>query len=104
MTPDPAPSFGERYDVLSHIGSGGMGHVYLARDLRHDRRVAIKMLDPEYAKLVGTQRFIREIQIAGALTHPSIVPLYDSGECDGRLFYVMPYIEGESLRLRLKRE
>jgi TolB-like protein len=81
-----------------------MGRVYLALDARHDRRVAIKVLDSNYARLVGTQRFVREIHIAAALTHPNIVPLHDSGEAGGHLFYVMPHIEGESLRQRLKRE
>ncbi|MBA3316459.1 MAG: protein kinase [Gemmatimonadales bacterium] len=78
--------------------------MYLAQDLKHDRRVAIKVLDPEYGRAVGTQRFVREIRIAARLTHPNIVPLYDSGEIAGQLFYVMPYVEGENLRGRLKRE
>src|SRR5215208_3213158 len=81
-----------------------MGHVYLAQDTKHERRVAIKVLDPAYAHAVGTQRFVREIRIASMLTHPSIVPLYDSGEFDGQLFYVMPHVEGQSLRERLKRD
>ena len=81
-----------------------MGRVYLAQDNKHDRQVAIKVLAPDYAQAVGTQRFIREIHIAATLSHPNIVPLYDSGEVDGQLFYVMPYIEGESLRQRLQRE
>ena len=85
-------------------GSGGMGRVYLARDRRHDRLVAVKVLDPEYARTLGTERFIREIHIAAQLTHQSIVPVYDSGEVDGQLFYVMPYVEGESLRQRLLRD
>ncbi len=81
-----------------------MGRVYLAHDQKHDRQVAIKVIAPDYAQAVGTQRFIREIHIAATLSHPNIVPLYDSGEVDGQLFYVMPYIEGESLRQRLVRE
>jgi serine/threonine-protein kinase len=81
-----------------------MGRVYLALDSRHDRHVAIKVLDPDYARAVGTQRFVREIHIAGQLSHPQIVPLYDSGEVEGQLFYVMPHIEGESLRQYLVRE
>jgi serine/threonine-protein kinase len=81
-----------------------MGRVYLAHDSKHDRRVAIKILDPGYAHAVGTQRFVREIRIAALLTHPSIVPLYDSGEFEGQLFYVMPHIEGESLREGLNRD
>ena len=90
--------------ILRGIGAGGMGRVYLAHDKKHDRQVAIKVLDPDYAQRVGTQRFIREIHIAATLSHPNIVPLHDSGEYDGRLYYVMPYIEGESLRQRLDRE
>jgi TolB-like protein len=97
-------SLGERYTILTRIGVGGMGTVYLARDTRHDRRVAVKVLKPDLATTLGPQRFLREIQIAASLTHPNIVPLYDSGEVDGHLFYVMPYIEGESLRQRLRRE
>jgi TolB-like protein len=81
-----------------------MGRVYLAHDAKHDRQVAVKVLDPDYARLVGTERFLREIHIAGMLTHPNIVSLYDSGEVGGQLFFVMPYIEGESLRQRLTRE
>jgi TolB-like protein len=81
-----------------------MGQVYLAHDTKHERRVAVKVLDPVYARMVGTQRFVREIRIAAMLTHPNIVPLYDSGEFDGQLFYVMPYVEGQSLRDRLKRD
>lgn len=98
------PFLGDHYPVLSHIGSGGMGRVYLADDIKHGRRVAIKVLDPEYARVVGTERFIREIHIGAMLTHPNIVPLYDSGEINGMLFYVMPYMEGESLRQVLRRE
>jgi serine/threonine-protein kinase len=81
-----------------------MGRVYLAKDVKHGRQVAIKVLDPEYARAVGTQRFVREIHIAATLIHPNIVPLYDSGEVNGLLFYVMPYLEGESLRQLLTRE
>jgi TolB-like protein len=102
--PESVPHLGEQYLILSKIGAGGMGRVYLAHDTKHDRQVAIKVLDPEYARLVGIQRFVREIRIAAMLTHPNIVPLYDSGEVNGQLFYVMPYIEGESLRHRLQRE
>ena len=98
------PDFGDRYTALSEIGAGGMGRVYLAHDARHDRRVAVKVLDPDYARLVGPERFLREIRILAGLTHPNIVPLHDSGEVDGQLFYVMPYLEGESLRRRLDRE
>jgi len=98
------PYLGDRYTLLRKIGAGGMGRVYLAHDQKHDRQVAIKVLAPDYAHAVGTQRFLREIHIAATLSHPNIVPLYDSGEFEGQLFYVMPYIEGESLRQRLERE
>ena len=93
-----------RYRVAGEIGRGGMAVVYLADDLRHDRKVAIKFIQPELAQAVGAARFLREIEIAARLTHPHIVPLFDSGESDGRLFYVMPFLEGESLRDRLRRE
>ncbi|MGH7470108.1 MAG: protein kinase domain-containing protein [Longimicrobiales bacterium] len=94
----------DRYRVEREIGSGGMATVYLAEDLRHNRRVAIKVLRPELAAALGAERFIREIQIAAQLTHPHILPLHDSGEADGLLYYVMPYVDGISLRDRLKRE
>src|SRR6266496_1418246 len=81
-----------------------MATVYLARDLRHGRPVAIKVLNPEIAAALGPERFLREIEIAAGLTHPHILALHDSGEADGFLYYVMPYIEGESLRERLSRE
>src|SRR2546422_7767103 len=81
-----------------------MATVYLARDLKHGRRVAIKVLRPEIAAAVGPERFLREIEVAARLTHPHILPLHDSGKAAGFLFYVMPYVEGESLRDRLSRE
>ncbi len=90
-----------RYVIEREIGSGGMATVYLADDVRHNRKVALKVLRPELARALGTERFLREIEIAARLTHPHILPLHDSGEADGFLFYVMPYIEGESLRERL---
>ena len=80
------------------------GTVYLAQDLKHSRQVAIKVLRPELAASLGTERFLREIQIAAGLHHPHILPLYDSGEADGLLYYVMPFVEGESLRDRMDRE
>jgi tRNA A-37 threonylcarbamoyl transferase component Bud32/tetratricopeptide (TPR) repeat protein len=94
----------ERYEVLDEIGRGGMATVYLARDLKHGRRVALKVLRPELAVAIGPERFLREIEISAALRHPNILPLFDSGEAAGSLFYVMPYVEGESLRNRLERE
>jgi serine/threonine-protein kinase len=94
----------ERYIVERELGRGGMATVYLAHDLKHDREVAIKVLRPELAATLGAERFVREIEIAAKLTHPHILPLYDSGEADGFLYYVMPYVEGESLRDRLHRE
>jgi serine/threonine-protein kinase len=94
----------DRYPIERELGSGGMGTVYLARDLKHDRAVALKVLRPEFAIGLGTARFLREIDIAAKLTHPHILPLYDSGEAEGFVYYVMPYVEGESLRDRLTRE
>jgi TolB-like protein/tetratricopeptide (TPR) repeat protein len=93
-----------RYRVERELGHGGMATVYLARDLKHGRPVAIKVLRPEFAAVLGSERFLREIQIAARLQHPHILPLYDSGEADGTLYYIMPYVEGESLRDRLARE
>ncbi len=81
-----------------------MATVYLARDERHRRAVALKVLHPDLAHTLGPERFLREIEVAANLTHPHILPLHDSGEVDGLLYYVMPYIEGESLRGRLQRE
>ncbi len=94
----------DRYTIERELGAGGMATVYLAQDLRHERKVAVKVLRPELAATLGPERFLEEVRIAANLTHPHILPLYDSGEADGFLFYVMPYIEGESLRDRLKRE
>ena len=94
----------DRYIVESELGQGGMATVYLATDVRHRRRVAIKVLRPDLAAVVGLQRFQREIEIAAGLTHPHILPLHDSGEAAGFVYYVMPFIEGESLRDRLRRE
>jgi serine/threonine-protein kinase len=91
----------DRYAIERELGSGGMATVYLAQDLKHHRRVAIKVLRPEVASSLGAERFLREIQIASQLSHPRIVPLHDSGQADGMLYYVMPYVEGESLRERL---
>ena len=94
----------DRYAVESEIGRGGMATVFLAEDLKHRRKVAIKVLHPELAAAVGPDRFLREIEAVAGLTHPHVLPLFDSGEADGLLYYVMPYVEGESLRHRLDRE
>ncbi len=93
-----------RYTIERELGRGGMATVYLAQDLRHGRSVAVKVLHPELASAVGSERFLREIKLAARLNHPHILPLFDSGEAGGYLFYVMPYIEGESLRDRMNRE
>jgi TolB-like protein len=93
-----------RYAVEREIGRGGMATVYVADDLKHRRKVAVKVLLPELASALGPDRFAREIAIAAGLSHPHIVPLYDSGQADGLLYYVMPYITGESLRQKLQRE
>jgi eukaryotic-like serine/threonine-protein kinase len=93
-----------RYTIESELGQGGMATVYLAEDLKHRRKVALKVLRPELGSLLGPDRFHREIQIAAGLNHPHILPLYDSGSADGLLFYVMPHIKGESLRQKLSRE
>jgi len=95
---------GSRYAVERELGSGGMAVVYLARDERFDRPVAIKVLRPEIAASLGSERFLREVDIAAKFQHPNIVPLFDSGAIDGLLYYVMPFIEGESLADRLGRE
>ena len=94
----------DHYTIEREVGAGGMATVYLAEDLKHHRKVAVKVLRPELAATLGPERFVREIEIAARLTHPHILPLHDSGEADGFLFYVMPYIEGESLRERLNRD
>ncbi len=93
-----------RYRIERELGRGGMATVFLAEDLKHHRPVAIKVLDPELAAAIGTERFLREIETAARLNHPQILPLHDSGTAEGLLYYVMPYVEGESLRERLGRE
>jgi len=93
-----------RYEIMDELGRGGMSMVFQARDVRHDRTVAVKVLLPELAASVGAQRFLREIEIAAGLVHPHILPLYDSGEAEGLLYHVTPLIDGETLRDRLKRD
>lgn len=97
-------ALGDRYSVERELGQGGMATVYLAEDLKHGRKVAIKILKPELAAAVGTERFLREIAISAKLRHPHILPLYDSGGAEALLYYVMPFVEGETLRSRLDRE
>src|SRR6476469_8875585 len=94
----------DRYRIDREIGAGGMATVYLAHDMRHDRDVAIKVLHPDLAAALGAERFLAEIKTTAKLQHPHILPLLDSGEADVLLYYVMPYISGESLRHRLERE
>ena len=94
----------DRYRIERELGAGGMATVYLAHDLKHDRKVAIKVLKPELAAVLGADRFVVEIKTTAAMSHPHILPLFDSGTADGFLFYVMPYIEGETIRDRLNRE
>ena len=107
VTPLPArfaAAIEGRYRVERELGAGGMATVYLAEDVKHRRKVAIKVLKPELAASLGAERFLREIETTANLRHPHILPLYDSGEAEGFLFYVMPLVEGESLRVRLNRE
>jgi len=100
----PIPNIGTAYDVEGEVGRGGMATVYRAYDRRHNRRVAVKVLDREVAASLGTARFLHEIATAAGLSHPNIVPVHDSGEHDGVVYYVMPLVEGETLRDRLNRE
>ena len=93
-----------RYAIERKLGEGGMATVYLADDIKHNRKVALKVLKPELAAVVGAERFLAEIQVTANLQHPHILPLFDSGEADSFLFYVMPYVEGETLRDRIDRE
>jgi Tol biopolymer transport system component len=99
-----AAALADRYRIERELGAGGMATVYLAEDLRHDRKVALKVLRPELAAVIGAERFLQEIKTTANLQHPHILPLFDSGEAGGFVFYVMPYVEGESLRDRLSRE
>jgi eukaryotic-like serine/threonine-protein kinase len=99
-----AAALADRYRIERELGAGGMATVYLAEDLKHDRKVALKVLKPELAAVIGGERFVVEIKTTAALSHPHILPLFDSGTVDGFLYYVMPYIEGETLRDKLNRE
>jgi serine/threonine-protein kinase len=99
-----AGALADRYRIERELGAGGMATVYLAHDIKHDRKVAIKVLKPELAAVLGAERFVQEIKTTAALSHPHILPLFDSGTADNQLFYVMPYIEGETIREKLNRE
>jgi serine/threonine-protein kinase len=94
----------DRYRIERELGQGGMATVHLAQDLKHDRKVAVKVLKPELAAVLGADRFLAEIKVTANLQHPNLLPLFDSGEADGFLYYVMPFVEGETLRARLERE
>ena len=102
--PRLAAALAGRYRLLRELGAGGMATVYLAGDERHDREVAVKVLRPELAAVIGAERFLAEIKTTARLQHPHILPLHDSGEADGFLYYVMPYVEGIALRERIARE
>src|SRR6185503_6452682 len=104
LPPRLTAALADRYRLERELGRGGMATVYLAQDLRHQRVVALKVLHPALAQALGPERFLREIQIAARLQHAHILPLFDSGTADGQPYYVMPYVEGESLRARLTRE
>ncbi len=94
----------DRYRIERHLGEGGMATVYLAEDLKHKRKVAVKVLRPELAAVLGAERFVQEITTTANLQHPHILPLHDSGDADGFLYYVMPFIDGETLRDKLNRD
>ncbi|MBX9929902.1 MAG: serine/threonine-protein kinase [Gemmatimonadaceae bacterium] len=102
--PRLAAALADRYRIERELGAGGMATVFLAADLKHDRKVAIKVLKPELAAVLGADRFVVEIKTTAAMSHPHILPLFDSGTADGFLYYVMPYIEGETIREKLNRE
>ncbi len=94
----------DRYAIQEELGAGGMATVYLAEDLKHHRKVAVKVLRPELAAILGAERFLKEIEVTANLQHAHILPLFDSGAADSFLYYVMPYVEGESLRDKLNRD
>jgi tRNA A-37 threonylcarbamoyl transferase component Bud32 len=99
-----AVALADRYRIYRELGQGGMATVYLAEDVRHRRKVALKVLHPELSAVLGPERFLKEIELTASLQHPHILPLFDSGSADGHLFYVMPFVDGETLRARLERE
>jgi serine/threonine-protein kinase len=94
----------DRYVIEEELGAGGMATVYLAHDAKHNRKVALKVLRPELAAMIGAERFLQEIEVTANLQHPHILPLHDSGEADSFLYYVMPFVEGETLRAKIERE
>ena len=104
IMPRLVTALADRYQIERELGQGGMATVYLARDVRHDREVALKVLKPELAAVLGAERFVVEIKTTASLQHPHILPLFDSGSVDGFLYYVMPFIDGETLRAKLDRE
>ncbi len=104
ITSQLSTALADRYKIERHLGEGGMANVYLAHDLKHDRKVAVKVLRPELAAVLGAERFVQEIKTTANLQHPHILPLHDSGDADGFLYYVMPFIDGETLRDKLSRE
>ena len=104
ITSQLSSALADRYRLERHLGEGGMATVYLAHDLKHDRKVAVKVLKPELSAIIGGERFLNEIKVTANLQHPHILPLFDSGETDGILYYVMPYVKGESLRALLDRK
>lgn len=104
MTARLAAALADRYRIERELGAGGMATVYLAEDLKHKRKVALKVMKPELAAVLGGERFLHEITVTATLQHPHILALFDSGSTDGFLYYVMPYVEGESLRERMDRE
>ena len=99
-----AAALAGRYRIERELGAGGMATVYLAHDLKHDREVAIKVLHPDLGAALGSERFLSEIKTTAKLQHPHILPLLDSGEADGLVYYVMPLVRGETLRARLEQE
>src|SRR5438874_1195476 len=112
ILPQLTTALSDRYQIQNEIGRGGMATVYLARDLKHDRLVALKVLNPELGAVLGVERFLSEIRVTANQQHPNLLPLFDSGEAAlpgappgaGLLFYVMPYVDGETLRARIQRE
>src|SRR5256886_12263629 len=104
MLDDLKPALEDRYTIERELGAGGMATVYLAHDRRHNRKVAVKVMQRELATIIGPERFLKEIETTANLQHPHILPLFDSGRVGGTVFYVMPYVQGESLRSRLTRE